>query len=62
MTVSAEYTFKTTAASGGGGGGGGDIGGGVGGSTGTAGVTIVTPYVDSHGVFNQNINAWSDEY
>ena len=61
VTVSAEYTFKTTAASGGGGGGGGGIGGGGGGSTGTAGVTIVTPYVDSHGVFSQNINAWSDD-
>jgi hypothetical protein len=46
------------AAAGGGGGGGG--GGGFG-TPGTAGVTNLSSYVDTHGVFNQNINAWSDD-
>ena len=42
--------------------GGGGSGGGVGGSAPvTSGVTAVTPYVNAQGIFNQNINIWSDD-
>jgi trimeric autotransporter adhesin len=37
-------------------------GGGGGGSTPVAsGVSVITPYVNAQGVFNQNINIWSDD-
>jgi len=58
-TTPTTTTSQTSSGSGGGGGGGG---GGVGGSAPVAsGVTAVTPYVNAQGVFNQNINIWSDD-
>jgi hypothetical protein len=49
--------LTVTAALGGGGGGGG------GGSSApvASGITNITPYINAQGVFNQNINIWSDD-
>ena len=54
----ASAPISVTPQSGGGGGGGG---GAIIGSTAMAGVTNITSAVNSQGIFNQNVNAWSDD-
>ena len=58
-TKTYTITVNATAAVVGGGGGGG--GGGVGGAPVVSGITNITSYISAQGVFNQNINAWSDD-
>ncbi len=56
------YTITVNATAAAAGGGGGAIGGGgITGAVIVSGITNVTSYINTQGVFNQNINAWSDD-
>ena len=58
ITTTTTTTTTTSQTSSGGGGSGGDVGGSA---PVASGVTAVTPYVNAQGIFNQNINIWSDD-